>query len=125
MAPMKFWQLVSIFRDDPSLLEKCVEESAREYLNSFRDFKHHVDTQNRAILDAELPESLCLRALRLSKLRFQVTGGCLRSHNPDDSQARSLNAVEVYKLYGGSVIEETLEYGSTPIDNFHPSARQE
>ena len=110
---MKFWQLTSIFRDDPLALETVLKEQQdwKLYLTWLSEFNSLVDSQNRQILDAVLPESLSERAMHVCKLRFCVQDGILRRSPIELSIERQLTAFDVYMKYGGDAIEDTLERG--------------
>ena len=112
---MKFWQLVSIFRNDPSALEAFVEERGQPFPGWLRDFNHHVKAQNRAILDAELSERFCLEALGVSALKFEVKDGYLQQYDGRNPATNWLSAPEAFEAYGANAIGEVLERGSYPI----------
>jgi len=49
---MQFWQLVSIFRDDPSILKHILQHSEWQmYAEWFANFTMYVNMQNREVLD--------------------------------------------------------------------------
>lgn len=111
---MMFWQLVSVFRNAPSVLEQVLEEPEwADYLEWYKGFNGHVNSQNRTILDAILPEQLIVRALGRCDLRFQIQDGVLRQCHVQ-SEA-SISAVDVCHRYGGEAIEEVLEKGSFQV----------
>lgn len=108
---MRFWQLVSAFRSNLSMLEKLLERPEwKQYQEWLREFNQHVTLQNRSVLDATLPKDLVVRAMALSDHRFCVDGGVLRQSHA--STEKSISATEAYNLYGADAIDEVLEKGS-------------
>ena len=106
-----FWQLVSVCRANPSALERLLEEPEwADFLKWFKNFRQHVNSQNRAILDAVLPEQLVVSAMRLSEYRFRIQLGVL--YQCLEESEGSISAVEAYNRYGGEAIEQVLEKGS-------------
>ncbi|NQT39639.1 MAG: hypothetical protein HQ581_19230 [Planctomycetes bacterium] len=115
---MMFWQLTSAFRGNPSALQAVLERPEwHEYLAWFQDFGKLVDTQDRAILDAELPDGLCRECLKECSLMFFIKDGflvhCVPTNTPESSQV--LSALEVFERFGGTAIEDACEYGSFPL----------
>jgi hypothetical protein len=109
---MKFWQLVSIFRDDLPSLRNILREPARaHYLKWLGQFDELVRTQNREILDHTMPRDLILQAMQASKLTFSVQNGYLRLGSAGTAINCSLSAMDVYTTYGPYAIEDVLEYG--------------
>lgn len=109
---MKLWQLVSIM-DDSRILQSLAS-SQEEWKNLelwFAEFGKLVQVQDRVKLDYELPESLVNLALsRSKKICFLSGDGWLRSW-PMSADDQSLSALEVYKRYGGTILERVLENG--------------
>ena len=114
---MKFWQIVSIFRDDLSSLESVFRaERDPVYLEWLTNFKELVRKQNRQILDARLPEDISERVMRASKLKFYISNGFLKVSTDQSPKANNyLTALDVYTKYGTNAVEDALEYGSFPI----------
>lgn len=109
-----FWQLVSVFDSEPLILEQLLEEPEwAGYLKWFRDFNRHVDSQNRVVLDAILPEKLVVRAMEICRLRFRVHLGHLSKCI--DQTEDSISAVDAFHRYGLNALEEVLEYGSFSV----------
>src|SRR6185369_13856082 len=107
---MTFWQLVSIFRSNPLILEKLLQDSGWHLqLNWLRNLDHHVKSQNRQILDAVVTDDLAMSAMRLCQHRFRIQEGFLSQCTDNFASPGSLAAVDVYKRYGGAAIEEVLE----------------
>ncbi len=119
---MKLWETVSAFRDFGSVLQDVFgsERWRASYGASYARFDELVRAQDRSLLDAELPIELTREiAARCPHLQFRLTeDGWLRRHL---SNARfrdggeALSAIEVHDRFGGSLIEEVLERGSTRI----------
>ena len=117
---MRFWQLVSVFRDQRSTLHAVLERPQwRHYLPWLHDFSHLVQTENRAVLDSTLPDELCRDALQLLQIAFYLEGGWLHpstEYRPAPACAEVLTALQVFDRFGGEVMEDTLEYGSYKVD---------
>lgn len=118
--PMKLWELFSAFSRDESVLTSIVSTARwREpYLQYFLSFARLVSEQRRDILDAPVPEDLSREAAARSSHRFfySATDSVLR-HRPAPAEQHSLlTALEVHDRFGGSIIEEVLEYGSAQIN---------
>jgi hypothetical protein len=110
---MKFWQLVSMFRNDlPALVRVLGEDEWKSYSHWLGEFNELVRSQNRQILDTVLPEKLVINALNASKLIFLVNDSVLRLSIERKGSENQFTALEVYKRYGAEAIEEALEYGS-------------
>jgi hypothetical protein len=111
---MKFWQLVSIFRSEPNILEQLLQDSKwLPYLRWFRDFKQYVDAQDRSVLDADIPTDLTESAMKLCSHRFRIQNGYL--YLCADQRVDALSSTDVCDRYDAEVIEEVLEYGSFRI----------
>jgi len=111
---MKFWQLVSIFRDDASTLERLLRSQEwKPYWDWYNRFRGYVLAQNRQILDAEVSASLATNAMQLCKLKFVVWEGSLKMCDPQKKHPPdALDAIDVFTRYGGDAIEDAREYGS-------------
>ena len=119
---MKFWQMVSIFRADVSLLRSVFErEQESAYLTWLADFNEIVRSQDRQILDSPLSERVVRKALQASRLRFRCSAGLLKPIANLDTNGQSLSALDVYLKYGGNALEDALEYGSVAVS---PTERQ-
>lgn len=111
---MKLWTLFSIFRAEPSVLEQLLQDSRwLPFLCLFRNFKQSVDSQDRMVLDADVPTDLAESAMIRCTYRFRVQSGqlCLCV----DDGINALSSADVFHRYGGAAIEEVLEYGSFRI----------
>jgi len=110
---MKFWELTSIFRDDPMTLEQALQNPRwNTYLGWLRNLPQHVHNQDRQVLDAVLPTELEEHAIQRCKLRFQIRDDFLIRLPGPIAARNSLTATDVYSRFGASAIEEVLEYGS-------------
>jgi hypothetical protein len=72
----------------------------------------HVNNQDRQILDAVLPTELVQDAMQRCKLRFQIRENFLIRSPLLGAAENSLTATDVCNRFGGSAIEEVLDYGS-------------
>jgi len=107
---MKFWELTSVFRDQPEILKEFLqvhqETQLLEWINNIGDI---VSRQDRSILDRTINDSLCIAALSKHNGMLYQSSKYLRTY-PVENEIQ-LSFVEVFKKYGGSIIEETLEKG--------------
>jgi hypothetical protein len=111
---MKFWQLVTICYPIRSSLEQLLEEPEwAVFLKWLKDFNQHVRSQNRAILDAVLPEQLVVSAMTLCRYRFCIRNGILILCHEESGEP--IATVEVYLRYGAEAIDEVLEKGSFKV----------
>ncbi len=112
---MEFWKVVSIFRGQGEVLQELLREPAWSvYRDWYERFASLVQAQNRAVLDAPVPEVLWRKALALSPTRFYIRDGFLRrmaqgSDLPSGSEA--LSALEAFERFGAASLEETEEHG--------------
>lgn len=113
---MKFWQFISLFRDEESLLELVLKEPQWAlYCQWYSDFEQHARNRNLFVLDAEMPDELCRHALRLSRKRFYIRGDHLDLYMPGERilpTHRGMTAIEAFDRFGGTVLEEVFEKGS-------------
>ena len=110
---MKFWELVSAFRTEQSVLDAVfAEHPDHEFSGHYANFNALVDSQNRDVLDATVPDELVLLVASRSTRTFSLSAdGTLRLARTElDGQI--LSAVDVVERFGGSVIEKVHEYGS-------------
>ena len=119
---MKLWEAVSAFHTCGSVLQDVFSsERWRESFSvSFSRFGELVHTQDRNMLDSYLPIELTREiAARCPQLQFSLSkDGQLRRSMPEDElsgDVTMLSAVDVHDQFGGSLIEEVLEYGSAKI----------
>jgi hypothetical protein len=113
---MKFWELVSIMRGQPEDLENLLrDEKWTQYACWYADLNRIVDEQDRGILDSAVPEELAFAAMERFRERFQVRNGYLCGCPQGAALSGSLSALETYKRFGGTAIEDTLERGSAKI----------
>ena len=121
--PMKFWELVSAFREEPEILSEVLgkEKWRRQYHHLFLNFDSLVQIQDREALDAPVPLELSREIAKLfsGKFYYYPEKNIIRNADVDripDEQRIILSALEVHEKFGGSVIEEIFEYGSALVD---------
>jgi hypothetical protein len=113
---MKFWQLMSILREDLASLENLLKEGGWTlYATWLKNFNVLVQSRDRQTLDTILPESLVEAALRKCKVQFYIRNGSLYPNQIGRGQESPLTALEAYSRYGAGAVEEALEYGSWRI----------
>jgi len=110
---MKLWQLHSVCRNQPDLIEPRLRTEPHwlRWLEEFRSIDELLNSQNRSRLDAELPDDLVRLVLSELRLTYHLSDdGWLRSraHSKRD---KALSALRAFELYGGAVLEDVLEYG--------------
>jgi hypothetical protein len=122
---MKLWETVSAFREFPTALAEVFRSDrwSATYGDSFSRYAELVRTQDRATLDGHLPVELTREiAQRCDGLQFCFspdTSSLRRATRalPADAGLVTLTALDVHDRFGGSVIEEVLEYGSATVPN--------
>lgn len=113
---MKFWQLISIARENPESIQEAAKNPKWEkYLKWHDEFSMIVNDQDRAKLDEVLPEDFIKSVLENIPIHLFISHGYLRTRCLDeaDEQISILNA---YERFGGSYIDEVLEAGSVKVD---------
>jgi hypothetical protein len=112
---LKFWELVSVCRNEPHILERIADDPRWSiFLEWYRSFNELVRLQDRAKLDAEVPDEAVLHVLEASRAKYYLSKGHVRvSRLGLDDQV--LSSVEVVRLYGGSYLEDVNEYGLARI----------
>lgn len=118
---MKFWELVSAFRSERENIASVLESPKWAKINAyFQRLDEIVKSQNREILDVEVPFQLAREVCERSKMEFYLYHGStpqiLRSRKiNDDGEFEMLSALEVLLRFGGEAIEEALEKGSSTV----------
>ena len=124
---MKFWELTSIFRTEPHILDTVLSNPQwLPFQSAYAQFSALVATQDRTIQDAEVPAALARAVASQTQLRFRYYPEMklLRLFEPDffpEQASQELNALEVYERFGGSCMEEVLEKGSCVVMPASPS----
>ena len=113
---MKFWQLVSAFRSEASVLKLVfASHDWGQFGDWYTRFESIVAAQDRLVLDEPVPDALVHAVASLSAQEFQLTpDGTLRIAS-DDCDGEVLSAVDVLERFGGAVIEEVHEFGSVRV----------
>jgi hypothetical protein len=110
---MKFWELVSVCRDEPELVERLADSPDwADYADWWR--RALIANQERDKLDHELPDDLCRHVLSGSKVRYRILHGHVR-RAADDGEDQTYSAIEIFDRYGGGALEEVGEFGSWRI----------
>lgn len=116
---MKFWELVSIFRDRPELLRRVLAQDRwRKYFAYLQDFDFLVMCQDRAALDEVIPEDLAREAMAASGLWYHVQNNNLYECGPEAEGAMS--GLVAYNRFGGTVLEDVREKGCFPLSWLRP-----
>jgi len=113
---MKFWQLVSLFRDEEAVLLAVLQEPQWAlYLGWYNDYEKHASGRNQNVLDAEMPEELCRRAVSQSKKKYYVHDNHLYRYYSEvqiPAGISLMTALEAFEKFGGAALEEVLEFSS-------------
>ena len=121
---MKFWQLVSLFRDEEPVLESVLKDPQWAlYFQWYSDYEQHAKSRNTSLLNAEMPDVLCRDAARLSKKNYYVHQEHLYRYDVHRDHlyppalrmptgASLMSALEAFEKFGGTALEEVLEFGS-------------
>lgn len=112
---MLWWQLLWLLHDNIEYFQTVLAApECAQYRQWFQDRERIRLTQRREILDAIVPDELCLKALAGCRDRFVVENGNLYGGFPG-SRTDMLTAVEVYKRYGGMELVDSIDRGVAPV----------
>ncbi|OQX01885.1 MAG: hypothetical protein BWK73_44580 [Thiothrix lacustris] len=107
---MKFWELTSVCRDQPDLLKNMLQSCGEDQLLEWiREIDEIITRQDRIILDKEIDDDICLAVLSKHTGKLYQSTRYLRAYPMENKM--ELTFVDIFKKYGGSIIEETLEKG--------------
>ena len=120
---MKWWQLLWLLNDNPDFLRGVLTAPEwAKYSEWLRDREKIRLAQDREILDAIVPDSLCLKALPGCRSRFLAEDGCLYGGFPE-THTDKLTAVEVYRRYGRAGMVDAIDKGVARITERHEPGR--
>jgi hypothetical protein len=111
---MKFWELVSLFRDETEVLEKGLAEKRwSDFQDMFYDYDFLVSAKHDEVLDKIVPDLLMqkLAALSTKQYTFDAKNKVLSKHNATD-ETKVLSMQAVIEKFGDSFLEEIEEKGS-------------
>ncbi|MDJ1485991.1 hypothetical protein QNI16_36255 [Cytophagaceae bacterium YF14B1] len=110
---MKYWELLSIFSDEKDILI-AIEQKAK----TLQILQPLTDRYQVIFSNAE-----CEEYFEKSNKKFFIADGRLYPLRLDDErinvQANIFSINEIFKYYGGSIIEEALEKSSALINTKH------
>jgi hypothetical protein len=112
---MKFWQLLSIFRDELNIVEGVFEEHKQVfYLDALKHINYLVKTKKRDVLDSKVDDLLLNEVSKKSKKMVYVSidGGTIYSYQNIDTNKQLLIS-EAMELYDHDAIEEVFEKTSS------------
>lgn len=115
---MRFWELDSVMREDRGVLYKVLAVGKWE---KFHNWQKNIDTivksQQRDILDYEVPDELCREVFAATKILYCLHNGRLRVFNKKNKigDETVITALEAFDRFGGWAMEEAREYGSVDI----------
>jgi len=115
---MKFWELISAFRSERSVLAAVfAEHSEREFSAHYANFAAVVGGRSARVPHAVVPPELVSLMASRSKQEFSLSpDGALRLAHAA-TNGRILTVLDVVERFGGSVIEEIHEFGSARTDS--------
>jgi hypothetical protein len=123
---MKLWEMLSVFRDQNTVLEKVLRNPKwqAEFWQKYQEFGKLTERQDRQILDALVPVELSREVAAQCpemKFHFNPEKGTLhkfvRKTDSGDEHI-VMTALEVHDQFGGSIIEEVLEKGSANVEEW-------
>lgn len=123
---MKFWEMVSAFRDQKTILERVLRSPRwqADFWEKYQDFERLVERQDRQTLDAFVPIELSREiAAQCHELKFHfnpekgVLHKLVSGRVPDDNHI-VMTVLEVHEQFGGPIIEEVLEKGSANLEEW-------
>jgi hypothetical protein len=113
---MKFWEITSVMWGERQVLEAClVKPEWDNYYDWYLDYDRLVSEQDRAKLDAIVPDKLVREILSKSKQFFFQGKGWLRS-NRFAKEDEEVSALAAFEKFGGKALDEALEKGSFKVD---------
>jgi len=123
---MKFWEMVSAFRDQKTILERVLRNPRwqADFWEKYQDFERLVERQDRQTLDAFVPIELSREiSAQCHELIFHFNpekGVLLKlvSGKALDDKHIVMTVLAVHDQFGGSIIEEILEKGSANIEEW-------
>jgi hypothetical protein len=112
---MKFWKLVSIMWEERDILASCLQHAEwKSFQPAFLNFDMLVKQQERAVLDAIVPEKLIRAVLSKSRQLVFLRDNWLRSRRTDPNDS-ALGFLSVYDRFG-DVLDEVMERGSYRVN---------
>ena len=112
---MKFWQLESVCSAEPHLMDRLgARPEWAEWLGWHENFARIVREQDRAKLDFELPDDVCIHVLSGSERKYFLADDHVRVRRTG-ADDRELSAVDVFHTYGGSILEDVNEAGLAKV----------
>lgn len=114
---MKFWELMSIARDEVQLIDEVATSHPewRSYGVLLENFSSSVKTQNRAALDVVLDNGFVHAVLgKMQRSLFLSTDKWLRSWQVNQND-KVIPISEAFKSYGANVLEAVFERGAVKI----------
>ena len=116
---MRFWELASVFRPPSTILREVLgrPEWRSTYGLSLQRLEELVEQQDREILDAPVPVELSRAVAAIDDRTWSLQLGTLRlrTEHAGAPGERVLSTLEVHDLFGGSVLEEVLDFGSARV----------
>jgi hypothetical protein len=112
---MKFWELVSVTREEPELMDRLLDNPDwHGYHSWYTNYGQLVRRQDRQKLDSELPDDISRHILTASRAKYYLSDGFIRTR-PHGSSNAVMSAAEIYERYGGSLLEDVQEAGLVAI----------
>jgi hypothetical protein len=113
---MKFWELVSLFRDETEVLEKgFAEKRWSDFQDMFYDYDFLVSAKHDEVLDKIVPDLLMqkLAALSSKQYIFDAKNNVLKRHLATDKPNTDVLSMQaVIEKFGDTFLEEIEEKGS-------------
>lgn len=114
---MKLWQLFSIAREQPDVIEEAARRkpSWKRYLDASKSFDDLVREQRRDILDSAVDEEFTQQVTSTLRRKLYLSGQqlCSRRRGMLD---RELRVDEAVRRFGGEAVEDAFEYGSVDVN---------
>ena len=113
---MKYWQLSSLLRENRYSM--VVASRTRAEWKHFERWVNReielIDAQDREKLDSELPDDFVRAVLSSVEMPFRVDReGWVRLASRSDTKYECMTALEAFDQFGGEVLEDALEKGSS------------
>lgn len=118
---MKFWELISVFRQEKELLTQILNQKKwKEYLDNYLRVDQLITGQDRNILDGDIPDELVIEVCSKSRIKFwfypEMEPPRLYSYKAGNNDLiEELTMKETFLRFGGHNLEQALEKSYTEI----------
>jgi len=108
---MKFWQLISIFRNEENIIkEELLKDNWKIYLSIYENYEFIVKNQKREFLDIQVDEELLRTICKKSKkiIFYATRSQELYSYENKDTDSK-ITLAEAVESFDHNSLEEVFE----------------